>query len=202
MTTTKNDIETGIRPTVDTLNNTYAVVATSIDTTSKSVSDFKTNTETSAAAIKDKLETQVVSIFNNLKDSINKSNESVLQLKKDIESIPNRDITIKIKYETEGTPPPKGDDSNVPKQKTYAQGGVVPGKWGEPIWILAHGGERFLGINNTKPASTYSASSQRVAPVQQNTYNTNYNVNASYSRTQSAASVGMDMRAMVGMTRK
>lgn len=139
-----------------------------------------------------------------------------------LDAIPRQiDISIVTHYSSTGspntgagaTPPPSaggggnqlpvgggGPGSAIPPG--YQHGGIVPGYWGQAMWVLAHGGERFLGINNVSPASTYAAGARRVAPVQNNTYNTNYNVNASYSRVQSAASVAMDLRAMVGMTRR
>ena len=152
----------------------------------------------------------IITEFDNLVNATLNFTRALNAIPRDIQ------VTVTTNYVSTGTPPPAGtlpgltqppEPIGTPTQPPampggMAHGGVVPGKWGEPIWVMAHGGERFLGINNTRPASTYNAGAMRVAPVQNNTYNTNYNVNASYSRTQSPASVGMDLRAMVGMTRR
>jgi TP901 family phage tail tape measure protein len=117
--------------------------------------------------------------FFNIKAAADKVREA-------IQLIPDEKV-IRIKIITDTIP-------------SFASGGVVPGAYGSPQLVMAHGGERYLGIRGVQPTSTLRSVSNTSNVV--NNYNNNYNVNANYSRAQSEASVRMDMSALVAMSRR
>lgn len=95
----------------------------------------------------------------------------------------------------------------------FASGGIVPGPMGAPKWVVAHGGEPYLGMQNaylakylpllTQIAAINSRAYTYTPPsVGAQTTNISYNVDANYSQYQSAASVSMDMQALATMTRR
>lgn len=79
----------------------------------------------------------------------------------------------------------------------FGLGGVVPGPWGKPMVAIVHGGE-FIASMHTE-AARWARQMAQYQPNSNNTYN--YNVNAAYANNQSPASVEMDMRAMVALSR-
>lgn len=83
------------------------------------------------------------------------------------------------------------------KLLTFGAGGVVPGPFGAPMLAIVHGGE-FVAAMHTEAAKWARDMSQAHTPINRNI---SYNVNASYANTQSPASVDMDMRAMVALSR-
>lgn len=80
---------------------------------------------------------------------------------------------------------------------TFAEGGVVPGRYGQPVLAVVHAGE-FISALNTE-ASRWARQMAMYQPQISKEYN--YNVNASYANMQSPASVEMDMRALVALSR-
>lgn len=91
-------------------------------------------------------------------------------------------------------PSPSGNEGALPE---FAHGGVVPGPWGKPLLAIVHGGE-FIAAMHTE-AARWARQMSQYQP-QANKY-VNYNVNATYANTQSPASVEMDMRALVALSR-
>lgn len=79
----------------------------------------------------------------------------------------------------------------------FAEGGVVPGAWGAPMLAIVHGGEFVASLNSE--AAKWARQAAMYQPTVSREYN--YNVNASYANTQSPASVSMDMRALVALSR-
>jgi len=79
----------------------------------------------------------------------------------------------------------------------FAEGGVVPGAWGAPMLAIVHGGEFVASLNSE--AAKWARQAAMYQPIVSREYN--YNVNASYANTQSPASVSMDMRALVALSR-
>jgi TP901 family phage tail tape measure protein len=90
--------------------------------------------------------------------------------------------------------------------KNHQYGGIVPGPFGAPVPIMAHGGERFEGVGayNTALTAVRAAESMRgdSGVGAGNQYQYNYNVNAHYGRVQPEGSVRRDMSALVALTRR
>lgn len=89
----------------------------------------------------------------------------------------------------------------------HQYGGVVDAPYGQPVPVIAHGGERFEGIGGYNTAMTavrmresMAASGIGVGGQVSNTWS--YNVNANYGQTQPAGSVARDLRALVALTRR
>jgi TP901 family phage tail tape measure protein len=111
------------------------------------------------------------------------------------------------------TPPP-GSIQNVPTSQAppntltpgYQYGGEVPGPFGSPQWVLAHGGERYAGIGmygNTL-TSVLMAESMAQRGIGGSSHISNqysYTVHANYGRTQPEGSVRRDLSALVMLTR-
>lgn len=86
-------------------------------------------------------------------------------------------------------------------------GGVVPGPFGKPVPIVAHGGERFEGIGAHSVALTAvrmaEAMASRGMGVPQQIQNSqSWTVNASYGRVQPEGSIARDLSALAALTRK
>jgi hypothetical protein len=88
----------------------------------------------------------------------------------------------------------------------YQYGGEVPGPFGSPQWVLAHGGERYAGIGmygNTL-TSVLMAESMAQRGIGGSSHISNqysYTVHANYGRTQPEGSVRRDLSALVMLTR-
>jgi TP901 family phage tail tape measure protein len=116
------------------------------------------------------------------------------------------------------TPPPAplppGSVQGVPNDQAppntltpgYQYGGEVPGPFGSPQWVLAHGGERYAGIGmygNTL-TSVLMAESMAQRGIGGSSHISNqysYTVHANYGRTQTEGSVRRDLSALVMLTR-
>jgi TP901 family phage tail tape measure protein len=110
--------------------------------------------------------------------------------------------------------PPPGSIQNVPTSEAppntltpgYQYGGEVPGPFGSPQWVLAHGGERYAGIGmygNTL-TSVLMAESMAQRGIGGSSHVSNqysYTVHANYGRTQPEGSVRRDLSALVMLTR-
>jgi TP901 family phage tail tape measure protein len=110
--------------------------------------------------------------------------------------------------------PPPGSIQNVPTSQAppntltpgYQYGGEVPGPFGSPQWVLAHGGERYAGIGmygNTL-TSVLMAESMAQRGIGGSSHVSNqysYTVHANYGRTQPEGSVRRDLSALVMLTR-
>jgi TP901 family phage tail tape measure protein len=110
--------------------------------------------------------------------------------------------------------PPPGSIQNVPNSQAlpntltpgYQYGGEVPGPFGSPQWVLAHGGERYAGIGmygNTL-TSVLMAESMAQRGIGGSSHVSNqysYTVHANYGRTQPEGSVRRDLSALVMLTR-
>jgi TP901 family phage tail tape measure protein len=110
--------------------------------------------------------------------------------------------------------PPPGSVQNVPTSQAppntltpgYQYGGEVPGPFGSPQWVLAHGGERYAGIGmygNTL-TSVLMAESMAQRGIGGSSHISNqysYTVHANYGRTQPEGSVRRDLSALVMLTR-
>jgi TP901 family phage tail tape measure protein len=110
--------------------------------------------------------------------------------------------------------PPPGSVQNVPNSQAppntltpgYQYGGEVPGPFGSPQWVLAHGGERYAGIGmygNTL-TSVLMAESMAQRGIGGSSHISNqysYTVHANYGRTQPEGSVRRDLSALVMLTR-
>lgn len=90
-------------------------------------------------------------------------------------------------------------------------GGVVPGPRGKPQLIIAHGGEVFAGMHGEKDylinrmlSGVHRAEVAPSAVVQGGSTVNDYdfNLNATYANTQSEASVAMDMRALLALSKR
>ena len=79
----------------------------------------------------------------------------------------------------------------------FGNGGIVPGPYGKPMLAIVHGGEFITALGSE--ASRIARAASQYQPQINRTYN--YNVNASYANTQSEASVEMDMRSLVMLSR-
>lgn len=77
------------------------------------------------------------------------------------------------------------------------EGGIVPGPLGVPMFAIVHGGEFVTSVNSeiSKWARQMVGTDAPTSSVR------NYNVNATYANAQSPASVEMDMRALVALSR-
>lgn len=90
------------------------------------------------------------------------------------------------------------------------RGGVVPGAFGRKVRIWAHGGERFAGLHGESshllgPRMLTRALLAEVgarAAATSITNNYNYNVDANYGNSQSPASVAMDLRAIIAVSKR
>lgn len=87
----------------------------------------------------------------------------------------------------------------------FAGGGVVPGRAGAPVLVVAHGGERFAGVHGERadlmrPSLGAAAQAARNA-VTNITSTVSYSVEASYGRIQPEGSLLMDLRALAMMRR-
>lgn len=102
-----------------------------------------------------------------------------------VNAIP-KDVTVTVHVVTDQLP-------------TFQYGGVVGGPLGAPQLVIAHGGERFLGMGNTSPLFARQPGVGNGAQVVNNY--TTYEVNATYKNTQSPASVAMDLRALQVMVK-
>lgn len=113
-----------------------------------------------------------------------------------INAIP-KDVTIRIRTETSTVSVPAED---VP---SFATGGTIPGPYGKPILIVAHGGEQFLGLGRKVPTMVQTTQSRTINNnMGSNVYNTNYNVNANYEKQQSPGNIAMDLRAIASRARR
>jgi TP901 family phage tail tape measure protein len=111
-------------------------------------------------------------------------------------------------------PLPPGSVQNVPTSEAppntltpgYQYGGEVPGPFGSPQWVLAHGGERYAGIGmygNTL-TSVLMAESMARRGIGGSSHVSNqysYTVHANYGRQQPEGSVRRDLSALVMLTR-
>lgn len=108
---------------------------------------------------------------------------AALAATKVIEDIP-RDITINVHF-------------NTPPLPSFQYGGVVGGPVGSPQLVIAHGGEHFLGVGNRSSSTLSMGTKSASGPAVVN----NYTVNASYANKQSPANIGMDLRALIAMSK-
>lgn len=120
----------------------------------------------------------IVTQFTDLQAAANAANEAISR-------IPS-EVRVRISFETDQIP-------------SFQYGGVVGGPVGSPQLIIAHGGERFLGTQNSSP--TYSKVPQARGGSGATVTN-NYNVNANYSNKQSPTNIGMDLRALIAMSKR
>lgn len=86
-----------------------------------------------------------------------------------------------------------------PMPPEFASGGFVPGQFGKPVQAIVHGGEFISGLQAEASRMMRALYQPMMGATAQSTYN--YNVNANYADVQSPASVEMDMRALVLMSR-
>lgn len=94
---------------------------------------------------------------------------------------------------SDAVPVPIGEGS-IPE---FGHGGVVPGPFGAPVLAIVHGGEFIAALHSE--ASRFARQLTMAPAVVQREYN--YNVNATYANEQSPASVSMDMRALVALSK-
>lgn len=87
------------------------------------------------------------------------------------------------------------------EKQGYQHGGTVPGPYGMPVMVQAHGGERYLGMAHSPLASTERVMGN-VDNSRSNTYSPSYNVNANYANQQSPASIRMDLAALTMAARR
>lgn len=114
-----------------------------------------------------------------------------------------------LRSQVNGTPPLRVPDpaqnlgsagpvyENIPLPQ-FAHGGIVPGPYGKPVLVIAHGGELIQSLDSAA-ARMASAGSQGAANQQSNTYN--LNLNPTYPTYESPANVSLDMRALIAMAR-
>jgi len=89
---------------------------------------------------------------------------------------------------------------NLPKG--YAQGGIVPGPYGKAQLAIVHGGERFLGINGGGLPSVRGAESSNIYNQRTSSSTTTYEINPTYEREQDPATLAMDLRALLAITKR
>lgn len=82
------------------------------------------------------------------------------------------------------------------KLQSFQYGGTVGGPAGKPQLIIAHGGEEFLGVGAHKVPLSSDRSNGNGATVVNN-----YTVNAAYETKQSPANIGLDLRALIAMSK-
>lgn len=94
----------------------------------------------------------------------------------------------------------------IAKVLGFQYGGTVPGPYGQPVLVRAHGGEEFAGLGGSGVAMTAVRMAEAMyrrgtqgSPV---TNNYDYTVNANYGRVQPEGSVRLDMSALVTQTRR
>lgn len=77
------------------------------------------------------------------------------------------------------------------------RGGIIGGAFGQPVPIMAHGGEYVIGL------SAIRRMEQAQVPNRSSTVTNNitYQVNSSYSQVQEHGNVMLDMQAMVALTK-
>jgi len=88
--------------------------------------------------------------------------------------------------------------------RAFQQGGIVPGPWGQPQLIQAHGQEIISGLNNEFINMVASKLIPILmpyihVPTNRGTVvnNTNFTVNADYAETQSPVTLRQDMQALI-----
>lgn len=86
-------------------------------------------------------------------------------------------------------------------QSSYQHGGTVPGPYGKPVMVMAHGGERFLGMAHSPMQST-----ERMINTTNNngsvTDSHDITVNANYANRQSPSSIRMDLASITAGARR
>lgn len=136
-------------------------------------------------------------------DQIQKWNDTVVamqsvtkeanSIREAIDSIKDKTVTITTVHRDvyEGTP-------------SLAAGGTVPGPAGSPQLVIAHGGERFLGIGRSTPARVQAANRTGNNTSYARTVNNNFNptVNANYASVQRPDTIRMDLNALVARSRR
>lgn len=85
-------------------------------------------------------------------------------------------------------------------------GGVVPGRFGSPVPIMAHGGESYEGMGAQGVAMTAVRTaeamlSRGIGGRPNVSSHTEYNVNANYGRVQTEGSLMRDLSALVTLTK-
>lgn len=85
-----------------------------------------------------------------------------------------------------------------PELPMFANGGRVPGAYGKPQVVIAHGGEYIMSLAQSAALMARSASGVGGGTTS-NEYN--YRVDANYANVQSQASVTADMRALIQLAK-
>lgn len=91
-------------------------------------------------------------------------------------------------------PEPKGPTHGLLE---FGDGGMVPGPFGRPMTAIVHGGEFIAGLHSE--ASRMMRMMAGTQPTSSTTYE--YNISPRYENYQSPASVEMDIRALVAMSK-
>jgi TP901 family phage tail tape measure protein len=145
--------------------------------------------------------------FIRLKDEANNAADA-------IRNIPDvKDVTIRIHEEHVGGGGGGGGGGAQPAGNTggglrpvapadaqnFQFGGIVRGKFGQPMWVIAHAGERILPLRTVPNRSDFIKSREARTGTTNIVYNniTNFEVNPSYSTVQSPISIREDLRALV-----
>lgn len=85
-----------------------------------------------------------------------------------------------------------------PVPPEFQHGGMVPGPWGKPMMAVVHGGEFIVGLDTAVARMMHGMAP---APPPTPPASIMYEVNATYANEQSPASVELDMRALVALSR-
>jgi hypothetical protein len=136
-----------------------------------------------------------------MKLKIKETDDQIAKIRRSLLMLPSK-VTIGLEWLIpSGTAPPPEYLRQWLQLPEFAQGGVVPGPVGQPQLAIVHGGEEFLGTRKTVPTLVQSTESQ-------NFYNdkssrtVNYNVWPTYQQVQSPATIAMDLRALIGMSKR
>jgi len=141
---------------------------------------------------------------------IDEANDAVLKVTKSLALMPKAigaTFTWNLAFDPNNpiNKPNEGQIPAVPGAFTgYAQGGVVPGPYGLPQLAVVHGGERYLGIGQVKPAVVQAAESANVYNQQQRniTNVTTYDVKPTYEAVQAPVTLAMDLRALIALAKR
>lgn len=81
------------------------------------------------------------------------------------------------------------------KPITMKYGGIVPGRMGAPVSIIAHGGERYMGMNSSLRSASMVAPNVNRSSSVVNHYS--YKVDANYAQVESPVSIEHDLQALI-----
>jgi TP901 family phage tail tape measure protein len=196
------DLKTSLAERLDTIKRDYT----------DKLNDLVAGTGPALQPYVDSIQTAMTTVLNNVRNSADAATGAIINAY-------NAEGQLHVLLSQRPNPaplpaPPPGSVQNVPNSQAppntltpgYQYGGEVPGPFGSPQWVLAHGGERYAGIGmygNTL-TSVLMAESMAQRGIGGSSHISNqysYTVHANYGRTQPEGSVRRDLSALVMLTK-